>query len=161
MLTLVSKPDTPVLPIALGPVLSGGAEGQGDDALRAFLRGGPWHGAGAADGMAAAPVDPGDQRRTARSRWPAMLWFCCWMVHAAADAGGRHAVRSAAALARTGRNTEVVSLGRDCPGADHAIPGVENAFSERRALPMPLRRSSAASQGGRRPGGVWAFRADA
>ena len=37
MLTLVSKPDTPVLPLALGPVLTAGMAGQGDDALRAFL----------------------------------------------------------------------------------------------------------------------------
>ena len=36
MLTLVSKPDTPVLPLALGPDLTGGATAQGGEALRPF-----------------------------------------------------------------------------------------------------------------------------
>lgn len=165
MLTLVSKPDTPVLPIALGPVLSGGAAAQGDDALRAFLR---EEGYGTARVL---PMESGQRPRlvpaiNAALRAQALARDAVVLLLDGSRCGvptlaWRHAVRSAVALARTGRNTEVVRLGRDCPGADHAIPGVENAFSERRALPMPLRRRSAASQAGRRPGGVWAFRADA
>ncbi|MEC8710650.1 MAG: hypothetical protein VXX87_03615 [Pseudomonadota bacterium] len=165
MLTLVSKPDTPVLPLALGPVLTGGMAGQGDDALRAFL---------AQEGYGAVRVLPTESGQ--RPRLIPAINAALWAQTLARDAvvllldgarcavptlAWRRSVRSAVALARTGRNTEVVSLGRDCPGADHAIPGVENAFSEPRRLPMALRQRSAAPQVGRCPGGVWAFRADA
>ncbi|MGB1148918.1 MAG: hypothetical protein ACPG5C_02350 [Alphaproteobacteria bacterium] len=165
MLTLVSKPDTPVLPITLGPDLDGGATAQGGDALRAFL---------AQEGYGAVRVLPAESGQRPRLipainaalraqmlARDAVVLLLDGARCAVPTLAWRRSVRSAVALARTGRNTEVVSLGRDCPGADHAIPGLENAFSETRGLPISLRRCSASAQGRRRPGGVWAFRADA
>lgn len=165
MLTLVSSPDTPVLSIALGPDPTGGATAQGGDALQAHLRD---------EGYGAVRVLPAESVKRPRLV-PAVNAALCaqalsrdtvvLMLDSARCAvptlSWRRAVRSAVALARTGRNTEVVSLGADCPGVDHAIPGLENAFSETRGLPISLRRRPASAQGGRRPGGVWAFRADA
>ena len=165
MLTLVSSTDTPVLPVILGPNLSGGARGERDGALQAFLR---QEGYGRASLLSG---ESGQQPRLipsinaalrARSlARDAVVLLLDGSRSAVQTLAWRRAVRSAVALARTGRNTEVVSLGRDCPGADHAIPGVENAFSEPRGLPISLRRRSAVSPGRRSPGGVWTYRADA
>ena len=57
MLTLVSKPDTPVLPLALGPDLTGGATAQ---------EGGEENGG---DGEADGRGDGGDGRLVLCQRW--------------------------------------------------------------------------------------------
>ena len=165
MLTLVSSPDTPVLSIALGPDPTGGATAQGGDALQAHLRD---------EGYGAVRVLPAESGQRPRLVPAVNAALCAQALSrdavvlmldnarcAVPTLSWRRAVRSAVALARTGRNTEVVSLGADCPGVDHAIPGLENAFSGTRGLPIALRRRSASAQDGRHSGGVWAFRADA